>query len=105
MEIDPMEIDRVDAGAQQARLAAKLAAVEGESAATDERRASHAAASTPGGRSCAEKLTSLCLEAVRDTVGEIFKRMPLGQCANCGAMAPVMKRCCPCPSCPKRVRL
>lgn len=88
----------MDASAQQARLAAKLAAA-GENSAHDiggtavaDRLGSHAAASTSSGQSRSEKLTSLCLEAVRDTVGEMFKRMPTGQCANCGALNPVMKR-------------
>ena len=33
-------------------------------------------------------VTSLTVEAVRQTLGEFFKRVPTGQCANCGAHAP-----------------
>jgi hypothetical protein len=87
-----MDIGADEAAAKQARAAAKL----GERPEVAERRGSHAAASTPGGSSRVERLTSLCLEAVRSTVGEMFKRIPTGQCANCGAMAPVMKRCRAC---------
>lgn len=86
-----MEIDPNTSGAEQARLAAKLAGLGERSAA--ERRSSHAAASTSTATSPREKMTSLSLEAVRETVGEFFKRMPTGQCANCGALAPVIKRC------------
>lgn len=85
-----MDIDPKEAGAEQARLAAKLAGVEGSDAA--ERRRSHAAASTSSGSSKRDKMTSLSLAAYRETVGEFFKRMPTAQCANCGAHTPDLKR-------------
>ena len=40
-------------------------------------------------------MTSLTVEAVRETVGAFYKRVPTGQCANCGAFGPVIKRCAP----------
>ena len=85
-----MDIDPKEAGAEQARLAAKLAGV-GDSVA-DERRRSHAAASTSTGSSKRDTMTSLSLEAFRETVGEFFKRMPIRQCANCMAHTPDLKR-------------
>ncbi|KAK9909518.1 hypothetical protein WJX75_003467 [Coccomyxa subellipsoidea] len=88
--LDLMDIDPKEAGAEQARLAAKLAGLGDTEAA--ERRSSHAAASTSAAPSHRDKMTSLSLEAVNETIGEFFRRMPVQQCANCGAHAPVLKR-------------
>jgi hypothetical protein len=86
----------------RARLAAKLAAL-GEApkddAAAAERRRSHAAASTSaGGHSGTDgTVTSLTVEAVRQTIAELYRRVPTGMCANCHAHAPVIKRCASAP--------
>ncbi|CAL8467924.1 g7462 [Coccomyxa elongata] len=88
--VDLMDIDPKEAGAEQARLAAKLAGAGDSDAA--ERRRSHAAASTSTGSSKRDNMTSLSLEAFRETVGEFFKRMPIRQCANCNAHTPDLKR-------------
>ena len=99
---EDMDVDADDPviSKEAARLQAKLAAL-GEGAAADntlaERRVSHAAASTSGGGDHSRQngaVTSLTMEAVRETVAAFYSRVPTGQCANCGAFAPVIKRCC-----------
>jgi hypothetical protein len=51
----------------------------------------HAAAGpAPSRRSTA--MTGQSLEAAIDTMSEIFKRQPVGKCANCGAFSPVIKK-------------
>lgn len=93
-------MDDPDQAKEAARLQAKLAALgEDGIAAADtvaERRASHAGASTSGGGAHSRQsgtVTSLTVEAVHETVGQFYRRVPTGQCANCGAFAPVIKRC------------
>lgn len=90
-----MLLDGEDADASgQAALQARDAALADGSAALQARQASHAKASTSSGEPRAEKLTSLTIEAVRDTVTAFYGGMPKS-CANCGAELPIIKRRAP----------
>ncbi len=42
--------------------------------------------------SAANRLTSHCLEAIRDCTNAFMKAMPLKVCANCGAHNPTIRR-------------
>ena len=97
-DAEPMLLDgeEGDTG-RQAALQARDAVLADGSAALQARQASHAAASSSGGQPRAERLTSLTIEAVRDTVTAFFGGMPKS-CANCGAELPVIRRCAPPPS-------
>ena len=99
MEVDTESPEDLKA---RARLAAKLAALgeapplpQGDPAAVIERRLSHAAASTSAGVHSGSDgtVTSLTVEAVRQTIADLYQRVPTGMCANCHAHAPVIKRC------------
>ena len=76
---------------EQAEVQAWAAALEEDSAALQARQSSHLEASCSEGRSRAEKLTSLTIEALRSTVTAFFHAMPKA-CANCGAEVPDLKR-------------
>ena len=92
-DTEPMLLDGEDADPSgQAALQARDAALADGSAALQARQASHAEASTSSGDSRAERLTSLTIEAVRDTVSAFYSGMPKS-CANCGAELPVIRRC------------
>ena len=75
----------------QAEGQAWAAALGEDSTALQERQSSHLEASSPEGQSRAEKLTSLTIEALRDTVTAFFHGMPKA-CANCGAELPDIRR-------------
>ena len=85
--------DGEDAG-RQAELQARDAALADGSAALLARQASHAEASTSAGQPYAARLTSLTIEAVRDTVTAFYQGMPPA-CANCGAELPALRRSAP----------
>ena len=89
---DPMllEGEGLEPG-EQAEVQAWAAALEEDSAALQARQSSHLEASCSEGRSRAEKLTSLTIEALRSTVTAFFHAMPKA-CANCGAEVPDLKR-------------
>ena len=89
---EPMLLDDGADPGGQAALQARDAALADGSAALHARQASHAAASTSGGHSRGDRLTSLTIEAVRDTVTAFFGSMPKS-CANCGAELPIIRRC------------
>ena len=92
---EPMLLDGEEADAgRQAELQARNAALAEGSAALPARQGSHLEASTPSGQSRSDKLTSLTIEAVRDTVTAFFHGMPKA-CANCGAEVPDIKRLSP----------
>ena len=76
---------------EQAEVQAWAAALEEDSAALQARQSSHLEASCSEGRSRAEKLTSLTIEALRSTVNAFFHAMPKA-CANCEAEVPDLKR-------------
>ena len=76
---------------EQAEVQAWAAALEEDSAALQARQSSHLEASCSEGRSRAEKLTSLTIEALRSTVTAFFHAMPKA-CANCEAEIPDLKR-------------
>ena len=86
MQLDGEEPDGAEAQARAAALA------DNSSAALQARQTSHAEASTSQGSSRTQKLTSLTIEALRDTVTAFFRGMPKA-CANCGAELPDIKRC------------
>ena len=77
--------------AGQAEAQARAAALGVDSAALQARQSSHSEASSPEGQSRAEKLTSLSIEALRDTAAALFRSMPRA-CANCGAELPDIRR-------------
>lgn len=91
----PMLLDGegADAG-RQAEMQARNAALAEGSAALRARQGSHREASTPSGQTRSDKLTSLTIEAVRDTVTAFFHGMPKA-CANCGAEVPDINRLSP----------
>ena len=76
---------------KEAEIQAWAAALGEENEALQARQSSHLEASTSGGQSRAEKLTSLSIEALRDTVTAFFQAMPK-PCANCGAELPDIRR-------------
>ncbi len=39
------------------------------------------------------QVTAHTIEAMRATVAELMKRMPTGNCKNCGAVNPAIRRC------------
>jgi len=39
------------------------------------------------------QITAHTVEAMRATVAELMKRMPTGNCKNCGAVNPAIRRC------------
>ncbi len=86
MQLDEEEPDGAEAQAREAALA------DDSNTALQVRQALHAEASASGGSSRTEKLTSLTIEALRDTVSSFFYGMPRA-CANCGAEIPDIKRC------------
>ena len=89
---EPMLLEGEEAAAgRQAEMQARNAALAEGSAALQARQGSHLEASTPNGQSCSDKLTSLTIEAVRDTVTAFFHGMPKA-CANCGAEVPDIRR-------------
>lgn len=85
-----MEVDDPEAEADAPGGAAKGSALDYNVAAAVKGSAAHAKAGL-GPRNPAT-LTSLSLEAMIETAGELLRKQPAGKCQNCGAHNPAIKR-------------